>query len=121
MRSQILGTGMHVPAAVVDNHRMSRIMDTSDAWIQQRTGIVTRRFAADGEASSDLAVPAAEAALTDAGVGKDTIDYVVFATMNPDYYFPGTAALSGPTSAGRWCPMETSFPSSRDARSSRRR
>src|SRR4029453_6035985 len=93
MRAVIEGTGMHVPAAVVDNHRMSRIMDTSDEWIQQRTGIVTRRFAAAGEASSDLAVPAAEEALRDAGVGKETIDYVVFATMNPDFYFPGSGAV----------------------------
>jgi len=93
MRAVIEGTGMHVPDAVVDNHRMSRIMDTSDEWIQQRTGIVTRRFAADHEASSDLAVPAAEQALQDAGIGKDAIDYVVFATMNPDFYFPGSGAV----------------------------
>jgi len=68
-------------------------MDTSDEWIQQRTGIVTRRFAAPEQASSDLAVPAAEAALADARIGKSEIDYVVFATMNPDYYFPGSGAV----------------------------
>lgn len=93
MRAVIEGTGMHVPKAVVDNHRMSRIMDTSDEWIQQRTGIVTRCFAASDEASSDLAVPAAEEALRGAGIGKDAIDYVVFATMNPDFYFPGSGAV----------------------------
>src|SRR5882672_9212299 len=93
MGSVIEGTGMYVPKAIVDNHRMSRIMDTSDEWIQQRTGIVTRHFAAAGEASSDMAVPAAGEALRDAGIGKDAIDYVVFATMNPDFYFPGSGAV----------------------------
>ena len=59
MRAVIQGTGMYVPPAVVDNHRMSRIMDTSDEWIRQRTGIVTRHFADETQATSDLAVPAA--------------------------------------------------------------
>jgi len=90
MRAVVKGTGMYVPPHVVDNHRMSRIMDTSDEWIRQRTGIVTRRFADEGQATSDLAVPAAEMAVRDAGIDKSEIDYVVFATMTPDYYFPGS-------------------------------
>jgi 3-oxoacyl-[acyl-carrier-protein] synthase-3 len=65
-------------------------MDTSDDWIRQRTGIVTRRFADLDQASSDLAVPAAQAAMRDADIGLDEIDYVVFATMTPDFYFPGS-------------------------------
>jgi len=90
MRALIKGTGMYVPPHVVDNHRMSRIMDTSDEWIRQRTGIVTRRFADEQHATSDLAVPAAEMALRDAGIEREEIDFVLFATMTPDYYFPGS-------------------------------
>ncbi len=93
MRAVIKGTGMHLPANVVDNHRFSRLMETTDEWIRQRTGIVTRRFADRHEATSDLAVPAAENALSDAGVGKEAVDYVVFATMTPDYYFPGSGPI----------------------------
>ena len=95
MRSVFQGTGMYVPDNVVDNHQLSRLMDTSDEWIQQRTGIATRRFARPDQATSDLAVPAAEAALKDAGMSKDDIDYVVFATMTPDFYFPGSGPLFG--------------------------
>ena len=93
MRVVIRGTGMHVPANVVDNHRLSRVMDTSDEWIRQRTGIVTRHFADLDQATSDLAVPAAEAALRDAGLDKGDIDYVIFATMTPDFYFPGSGSV----------------------------
>jgi 3-oxoacyl-[acyl-carrier-protein] synthase-3 len=93
MRAVIRGTGMAVPRAVIDNHRLSRIMDTTDEWIQQRTGIVTRHLTEEGVATSDLAVPAARAALADAGLGIEDIDYVVFATMTPDHYFPGSAPI----------------------------
>jgi 3-oxoacyl-[acyl-carrier-protein] synthase-3 len=84
---------MHVPPHVVDNHRMSRVMDTSDEWIRQRTGIVTRRFAALDQATSDLAAAAAEGAIVEAGIDKSEIDYVLVATMTPDYYFPGVAPI----------------------------
>ncbi len=93
MRAVIQGTGMYVPPNVVDNHRLSRIMDTSDEWIQQRTGIVTRHLAAAGVGTSDLAVPAARQAIERAGLTAGDIDYVVFATMTPDYYFPGSGAI----------------------------
>jgi 3-oxoacyl-[acyl-carrier-protein] synthase-3 len=93
MRAVIRGTGMHLPANVVDNDRLSRVMDTSDDWIRQRTGIVTRHFADLDQATSDLALPAAEAALQDAGLEKHEIDYMVFATMTPDFYFPGSGAI----------------------------
>ena len=84
---------MYVPPNVVDNHRLARLMDTSDEWIRKRSGIVTRHYASPDQATSDLAVPAAERALEDAGVEPSDIDYVVFATMTPDFYFPGAAPI----------------------------
>jgi 3-oxoacyl-[acyl-carrier-protein] synthase-3 len=82
---------MFVPPHVVDNHQLARVMDTSDDWIRQRSGIVTRHLAGPGTATSDLAVPAVRMALEDAGCAPEEIDYVVFATMTPDVYFPGSA------------------------------
>jgi 3-oxoacyl-[acyl-carrier-protein] synthase-3 len=97
---------------------MSRIMDTSDEWIQQRAGIVTRRFASPREASSDLAVPAAEeAAWKAAGLGKEAIDYVIFATMNPDFYFPGSGAVFNRKLGIGGVPCLTSASSVRDSSS----
>ena len=93
MRAKVTGTGMYVPPNVVDNNRLSRVMDTSDEWIRQRTGIVTRHFADIGECTSDLAVPAAEQALAEAGLDKGDVDYVIFATMTPDFYFPGAGPI----------------------------
>jgi 3-oxoacyl-[acyl-carrier-protein] synthase-3 len=91
MRAVITGTGMHVPPKIVDNNDLSRIMDTTDEWIQVRTGIAERRFAARGEATSDIAVPAARQAVENAGRTLDAIDYLILATMTPDCYFPGSA------------------------------
>jgi 3-oxoacyl-[acyl-carrier-protein] synthase-3 len=93
MRAVIRGTGMHVPDNVVDNDRLSRVMETSDEWIRKRTGIVTRRFADIDQATSDIALPAAEQALTDAKLDKRDVDYVLFATMTPDHYFPGSGPV----------------------------
>ncbi len=93
MRAVFAGTGMYVPSNVVDNDRLSKLMDTNDEWIQKRTGIQRRRYADLDQASSDLALAAAEAALADAGIGKADIDYIVFATMTPDHYFPGIGVL----------------------------
>ena len=93
MRAVITGTGMYVPPNVVDNDRLSRVMDTSDEWVRQRTGIVTRHFADENQATSDLAVHAARDALADSGTSADEIDYVVFATMSPDLYFPGSGPI----------------------------
>jgi 3-oxoacyl-[acyl-carrier-protein] synthase-3 len=81
---------MYLPPVSVDNHALSRIMDTTDEWIQVRTGIEERRLVEDG-ASSDMAVPAVQDAIADAGLTIDDIEYVIFATMTPDYYFPGSA------------------------------
>jgi len=91
MRSVITGTGMYIPEASVDNHALARIMDTSDEWIRVRTGIVKRQYAAPDQATSDLAVPACRQAIENAGLKTEDIDYLVFATMTPDYYFPGSA------------------------------
>ena len=95
MRAVIQGTGMFVPPHQVHNDRLGLVMDTTDEWIQQRTGIVTRHFAEAGVATSDLALPAARQALAQAGLEPNDIDYVVFATMTPDYYFPGSGAVFG--------------------------
>ncbi len=91
MRAVITGTGMYIPDATVDNNDLARLMDTSDEWIQVRTGIVKRQYAAPDQATSDLAVPAARQAIEDAGLQPADIDYLVVATMTPDYYFPGSA------------------------------
>ena len=93
MRAVIQGTGMYVPPHQVHNDRLGLVMDTTDEWIQQRTGIVTRHFAAAGVATSDVALPAARQALAQAGLEPNDIEYVVFATMTPDFYFPGAGAV----------------------------
>lgn len=93
MRAVVTGTGVYVPGNVVTNERLSRMMDTGDEWIQKRTGIRKRHFADLDQGSSDLAVPAAQQALSDAGLDLGDVDYVVFATMTPDYYFPGSGPV----------------------------
>jgi 3-oxoacyl-[acyl-carrier-protein] synthase-3 len=91
MRAVITGTGIYVPPITVDNHDLAKAMDTSDDWIQVRTGIVKRHYASPDQASSDLAIPAARQAIEEAGLGPSDIDYVIVATMTPDYFFPGSA------------------------------
>jgi 3-oxoacyl-[acyl-carrier-protein] synthase-3 len=89
----ITGLGCYVPERVMTNADMAQIVDTSDEWIVSRTGIKERRIAADHEAMSDLALPAAREALEQAGVlGKD-LDVIIVATVTPDMTFPSTAAL----------------------------
>jgi len=84
---------MFVPDGVVTNERLSRLMDTTDEWIRQRTGIEERHFARRGQSSSVLGVEAARRALSDAGLEPRDIDLIVFATMTPDHYFPGNGGL----------------------------
>jgi len=84
---------MFVPDGVVTNERLSRLMDTTDDWIRQRTGIEERHFARRGQSSSVLGVEAAHRALDDAGLKPREIDLIVFATMTPDHYFPGNGGL----------------------------
>ncbi|HKC59668.1 MAG TPA: 3-oxoacyl-ACP synthase, partial [Myxococcales bacterium] len=93
MRTQILGSGFVTGQNLVTNDQLARMMDTSDAWIRERSGVETRYFVELGTTTSDLGLGAAKKALEDAGVGKDEIDYIVFATMTPDHYFPGCGGI----------------------------
>lgn len=92
-RALLVGSGIAVPPRVVDNHMLARVMETSDEWVRERSGIVERRYVEAGVGASDLGAEAARAALADAGVGADQVDYVVCATMTPDHYFPGAGTL----------------------------
>lgn len=89
----ILGTGSYVPEKVLTNADLEKMVDTSDEWIVSRTGIRERRIAAPEEASSDLAVKAAERALAHAGVTAEQLDLIIVATVTPDMAFPATACL----------------------------
>jgi len=89
----IQGTGSYLPSKKVTNEDLSRIVETSDEWIRTRTGIRERRFAAEGETTSDMACAAAEQALDAAGIDRSEIDLVLVATMTPDMPFPSTACL----------------------------
>jgi 3-oxoacyl-[acyl-carrier-protein] synthase-3 len=84
---------MFVPDGVVTNARLSRLMDTTDEWIRQRTGIEERHFARRGQSSATLGVEAARRALADAGLSPEDLDLIVFATMTPDHYFPGNGGI----------------------------
>jgi len=93
-RSVIAGIGMYVPSQVVTNEDLTKYMDTSDAWIQERTGIKERRFAhRTEETTTTMGVEAAKMAMERAGVSPAEIDFIVFATLSPDYYFPGCGVL----------------------------
>jgi 3-oxoacyl-[acyl-carrier-protein] synthase III len=92
-RIGITGLGVHVPERVVTNAELSTMVDTSDEWILERTGIRERRFAAPEEALTDIALPAAQAALRTAGVEGSEIDLLICATVTPDMMFPTSAAL----------------------------
>jgi 3-oxoacyl-[acyl-carrier-protein] synthase-3 len=92
-RIGITGLGVHVPDKIVTNDDLAKLVDTSDEWIVSRTGIKERRFAADDEALSDIALPAARAALEQAGVEPISIDLVLCATVTPDMMFPTSSAL----------------------------
>ncbi len=91
LRSQIAGCGGYLPERVVTNGELAARLDTSDAWIRQRTGIGERRIAAAGELTSDLAVAAARRALERAGMSGSDLDLIVLATATPDETFPSTA------------------------------
>jgi 3-oxoacyl-[acyl-carrier-protein] synthase III len=92
--SKISGLGFYVPENVVTNDDLSKLMDTNDAWIQERTGIQERRHIIRGEdTTTSMGVKAAEIAIERSGIAKEDIDFVVFATLSPDYYFPGPGVL----------------------------
>ncbi|TPV34013.1 ketoacyl-ACP synthase III [Paucihalobacter ruber] len=89
--SRISGLGYYVPDNVVTNDELSKMMDTSDEWIQERTGIKERRWISENstDTTASMGVKAAKIAIERAGITKDDIDFIVFATLSPDYYFPG--------------------------------
>lgn len=90
-RSVLLGTGSYLPSRIVTNEELARRVETSDAWIRERSGIEERRVAADGEVTSDLAIQAARRALEGADLDPATLDLIVLATATPDHTFPATA------------------------------
>ena len=92
LRSQVVGCGGYLPERVVTNEELAERLDTSDAWIRQRTGIGERRIAAKGELTSDLATHAARRALERAGMSGSDLDLIVLATATPDETFPATAS-----------------------------
>jgi len=93
-RSKIAGVGHYVPKNVYTNDDLSRFMETSDAWIQERTGIRERRFADRlGETTTTMGVEAAKVAIERAGITAQEVDFIIFATLSPDYYFPGCGVL----------------------------
>jgi 3-oxoacyl-[acyl-carrier-protein] synthase III len=91
LRARVIGTGAYLPARIVSNDELAETVETSDAWIAERTGIRQRHIAAAGELTSDLATAAAGAALERAGVGAEGIDLLVVATSTPDHTFPACA------------------------------
>ena len=93
MYSRIVGTGSYLPERVLTNHDLERMVDTTDEWIRDRTGIERRRIAAPHQTTVDLAEPAARAALAAAGIAAREIDLIVFGTCTPDYLFPNCGVL----------------------------
>jgi len=93
LRSRILGTGSYLPKRVVTNADLEKMMDTSTEWIQQRTGIRERRFVEEGEGTAELGFQASLRALESAGIRAEEIDFIIFATLSPDYTFPGSGCL----------------------------
>lgn len=93
--SKIIGLGKYLPENIVTNADLEKIMETSDAWIQERTGIEERRHIAkgDGNSTSMMGVKAARIAIERAGLVPQDIDFILFATLSPDYYFPGSGVL----------------------------
>ena len=89
----ISGTGFYLPPRIVTNDELSSYMDTTDEWIQERTGIKERRYVEKGVGPSDLAIPATEQALKAAGLTISDIDFIIFATSTPDFYAPGSGCV----------------------------
>ncbi|UXP33035.1 ketoacyl-ACP synthase III [Reichenbachiella agarivorans] len=94
-QARIIGTGHYVPANVVKNADLEALMDTNDAWIQERTGIKERRHIVPGgeDTTSTMGAKASQMAIQKAGVTVDEIDFIIFATLSPDYYFPGPGVM----------------------------
>jgi 3-oxoacyl-[acyl-carrier-protein] synthase III len=93
IHTRIIGTGSYLPEKILTNTDLTELVDTSDEWIQQRTGIRQRHIAADNETTSDLALKASQRALEMAGIAPDKLDLIIVATTTPDMVFPSTACL----------------------------
>ena len=94
LNSRIAGMGYYVPERVVTNFDLEKVMDTTDAWIQERTGIAERHYGKRREeTSTTMGAKAAEVAIARAGIQKEELDFIIFATLSPDYYFPGCGVL----------------------------
>jgi 3-oxoacyl-[acyl-carrier-protein] synthase-3 len=92
--SKIAGIGFYVPERIVTNDDLAKLMDTNDAWIQERTGIKQRRYAKKHEeTTTTMGARAAEVAIKRAGITAEDVEFIVFATLSPDYYFPGCGVL----------------------------
>jgi 3-oxoacyl-[acyl-carrier-protein] synthase-3 len=92
-RAAFLGVGHFTPEKVLTNFDLEKIVDTSDEWIVERTGVRERRIVTDEQAASDLAIPAAKRALEQAGIGAEELDLIILGTVTPDYFFPSTACI----------------------------
>jgi 3-oxoacyl-[acyl-carrier-protein] synthase-3 len=92
-RSRLLGIGMSVPSRVVTNHELAKLMETSNEWIIERTGIEERRWVVEGETGATLATAASRQAIERAGLEPRDIDLIVYATLSPDFNFPGTGVF----------------------------
>jgi 3-oxoacyl-[acyl-carrier-protein] synthase III len=93
IRTRVIGCGAYLPERIVTNDDIAKLVDTSDAWIRDRTGIRERRIVKEDEKTSDLALAAAEAALKDAGIRADAVDTIICCTTTPDETFPATATV----------------------------
>jgi len=94
LKSKIAGIGHYVPEKVVTNDDLAKVMDTSDEWVRERTGIEARRYGVKHkETTTTMGVEAAKIAIERAGISKEEVDFIIFATLSPDYYFPGCGVL----------------------------
>ncbi len=93
VKAKIIGTGSYLPEKVLTNADLEKLVDTSDEWIVARTGMKERRIARGDEFTSEMGVKAAKAAIENAGIGAEEIDFILVATLTPDYVFPSTACL----------------------------
>ena len=94
LQAKIAGLGSYVPERAVTNHDLAKVMDTTDEWVRERTGIVERRYGVKHkETTTTMGAEAAKIAIERAGIDKEDIDFIIFATLSPDYYFPGCGVL----------------------------
>lgn len=105
-QTKIAGLGYYVPEKVVTNDDLSKVMETSDEWIQERTGIEKRRYAnKHKETTTTLGAKAAKIAIERAGITAEDVDFIIFATLSPDYYFP----VVGYFCSGNWALQKRKF------------